>query len=1028
MESPQMKSEALDLTALRERLAGLEGPKYWKSLEELAETEEFQELLHREFPRQGGEWLDPVSRRGFLKLMAASLALAGLSSCLRPPTEKILPYVQPPEEVIPGVPLFYATAFTLRGFAQGLLVQSHMGRPTKVEGNPRHPLNGRSPGAADAQGFAATGSTDAFAQASVLDLYDPDRSQVVTHLGRISTWDTFLTEMGPIFEAHRVKKGAGLRFVSGAVTSPTLAAQMQRALVALPEARWIAYEPAGRDAVRAGLRLAFGGEYDALYHFDQADVILTLDGDFLSTEPGSLRYARDFIARRRLRKDGPKTMSRLYVVESMLSLAGSMADHRLPLRSADVEPFARALARTLVGRGLSLQGWETASSDNTASMEKHQRWIGALAADLAANAGKSLVLAGPEQPPEVHALAHAMNQALGNAGKTVTYVRPVEASPPDGLDALRTLAEEMDAGKVSWLVVIGSNPAYDAPADLKFAERMAKVPLRVRLGLYEDETSELCHWHVAAAHELETWSDARSWDGTVTILQPLIAPLYGGKSAHELASLFEGKPGRSGYDIVRETWKGQRSDEEFEKLWRRALHEGLVPDTALPAEAPALIGPRPAERPMTPAGPGLEVVFRPDPSVWDGRFANNGWLQELPRPLTKMTWDNAALLAPATAERLGLRNEEVVELRLQGRSVRAPVWILPGHAPDSVTVHLGYGRRRTGRVGKGAGFDAGLIRSSEAPWIGLGLEIAKTGETYLLACTQNHHSMEGRDIVRSAPLPKALEQLSGHAEAGGGEGHGGAEEVLSFYPDWEYKGHAWGMSVDLSACIGCNACVAACVAENNIAVVGKDQVHRSREMHWIRIDRYWTGSLDEPETLYQPMLCQQCEKAPCEVVCPVAATTHSDEGLNDMVYNRCVGTRYCSNNCPYKVRRFNFLQYSDWETESLKLLRNPNVTVRSRGVMEKCTYCVQRINAARIEARKQDRNIRDGEIVTACQQACPTDAIVFGDINDPQSQVARLKAEPFNYGVLAELGTKPRTTYLTRVTNPNPELGTGGAG
>jgi molybdopterin-containing oxidoreductase family iron-sulfur binding subunit len=1021
-----MNSEALDLASLRARLAGLQGPRYWKSLEELAQTEEFQELLQREFPRQAGEWLDPVSRRGFLKLMAASLALAGLNSCLRPPTELILPYVQPPEEIVPGVPLYYATAFTLRGFAQGLLVESHMGRPTKVEGNPRHPLNGRSAGAAAAEGFAATGSTDAFAQASVLDLYDPDRSQVVTHLGRISTWDAFLAEMGPALEAHRARKGAGLRFLSGTVTSPTLAAQMQRILAELPEARWVAYEPAGRGSVRAGLRLAFGGEYEALYRLDRAEVILALDGDFLATEPGSLRYAREFMARRRIRKDGPRSMNRLYVVESTPSLAGAAADHRLALRSSDVGAFARGVARALASRGLSLQGWEAASPDPGASMEAHTSWIAAVAADLAAYPGKSLVLAGQEQPPEVHALAHAMNQALGAAGQTVTYVRPVEASPPGGFASLRALAEEMEAEKVSLLVVLGSNPAYDAPADLRFAERMARVPLRVRLGLYEDETSELCHWHVAETHELEAWSDARAWDGTATVLQPLIAPLYEGKSAHELLSVFEGKPGRSGYEIVRETWRGQRSEAEFERFWRRALHDGLVPDTAQPAEAPALAAPRPPEAPRPAAGPGLELVFRPDASVWDGRFANNAWLQELPRPLTKMTWDNAALMAPATAQRLGLRSEEVVELRLGGRSVRAPVWIQPGHAADSVTVHLGYGRRRTGRVGRGAGFDAGALRTSEAPWIALDLEIAKTGETYPLACTQSHHSLEGRDILRTSPLQEALRTLEGsHAGAGHGE-HG--EAHVSFYPDWQYRGHAWGMSIDLSSCIGCNACVTACVAENNIPVVGKEQVIRSREMHWLRIDRYYGGEPDAPETLFQPMLCQQCERAPCEVVCPVAATVHSDEGLNDMVYNRCVGTRYCSNNCPYKVRRFNFLQFQDWGTESLKLQRNPDVTVRSRGVMEKCTYCVQRINAARIEARKQDREIRDGEVVTACQQACPTDAIVFGDINEPDSLVSRLKAEPFDYGVLEELGTRPRTTYLTRVKNPNPELGSGGEG
>ena len=962
-----------------------------------------------------------VSRRSFLRLMAASLALAGLNSCLRPPEEKIVPYVQPPEELVPGVPLFFATAFTMRGYAQGLLVESHMGRPTKIEGNPRHPLNGRSPGVEGATGFAGTGSTDAFAQASILDMYDPDRSQVVSHLGRISTWDAFLSDIAPIFEAHRARKGAGLRFLSGTITSPTVAAQMQRILSVLPQARWISYESVGRDNVRAGLQLAFGGEYDALYHFDRADVVLALDGDFLSGEPGSLRYARDLMGRRKVRKDGQKSMNRVYAVESTPSLVGSVAEHRLALRSTDVEPFARAVAQALVAKGLNLQGWETAASDAAPSMDAHKAWIGAVAADLASHPGKSLVVAGQEQPPEVHALAHAMNQALGAAGETVTYVRPVEASPRDGMAGLRGLSQEMEAGTVSLLVVVGANPVYDAPVDLRFAQLMSRVPVRVRLGLYEDETSELCHWHLAQTHELEAWSDARAWDGTASILQPLIAPLYAGKSVHELLSVFEGKPGRQGYDIVRDTWKGARSDADFERFWRRALHEGLVPDTAQPVEAVSLGAPRSSEGAKPAPGTGLEIVFRADASVWDGRYANNGWLQELPRPLTKMTWDNAAMIAPATAQRLALNNGELVDLRLADRTVRAPVWILPGHAPDSVTVHLGYGRRRTGRVGTGAGFDAGALRMNETPWFAVGLEIVKTGETYPLSCTQTHHNMEGRDILRVSPLKQVLERLGGEAEAE-------HEPHDSLFPDWEYKTYAWGMSVDLSACIGCNACVAACVAENNIPVVGKDQVGRAREMHWLRIDRYYTGSLDEPQTLFQPMLCQQCEKAPCEVVCPVAATQHSDEGLNDMIYNRCVGTRYCSNNCPYKVRRFNYLAYTDWETESLKLQRNPNVTVRSRGVMEKCTYCVQRINAARIDARREDRTIRDGEIVTACQQACPTDAIVFGDINDKASLVTRLKAEPLDYSVLEEIGTKPRTTYLARVTNPSPEIATGGAG
>jgi molybdopterin-containing oxidoreductase family iron-sulfur binding subunit len=969
--------------------------------------------------------------------MGAALALAGLNACTRQPVEKIFPYVRPPEELVPGQPLFFATALLKGGYANGVLIENHEGRPTKVEGNPQHP--------------ASLGATDIFAQAEVLTLYDPDRSQVITHLGRISTWDAFITAMSVELEALRLRKGAGLRVLTETVTSPTFANQMQTLLAVFPAAKWHQYEPTGRDNIRAGAQLAFGEHVETQYRFDQAEVILALDSDFLVDSPGSLRYARDFAAKRRV-VDGMKQMSRLYAVESTPSLTGTMADHRLPMRASEIAGFATAVAEELgVIEGRKARGEESAQTSTPFALRpsllaSHTKWIKAVALDLEQHRKESLVIVGASQPPIVHALAHAMNHALGNVGKTVIYTEPVEANPVVQMESLRELVADMEAGRIDLLLMIGGNPVFTAPADLHFAEHLAKVKLRVHLSLYDDETSALCHWHIPAAHSLETWSDARAYDGTVTIVQPLIAPLYGGKSAHEVLAVFTPTSrGRSSHDLVRDYWKSQKSTADFEKFWQIALHDGLIADTALPpktveikatsiqqqatsnqhrassiqskrSEDPDSSG-QPATSHKQPAS-SLEIIFKPDPTIGDGRYANNGWLQELPKPLTKLTWDNAALISPATAARLGLSNEEMVELRYRERKVKAPIWIVPGHPNEAVTVHFGYGRARAGKIGTGIGFNAYALRTSDAPWFGPGLEIHKTGERYQLASTQLHHNMENRHLVRAGTLAEYLE----HPDFVHEMGHEPPRN-MTLYPEHKYEGYAWGMVIDLNSCIGCNACTIACQAENNIPIVGKTEVANGREMHWIRVDRYYKGDLDHPETYHQPVPCMHCENAPCEVVCPVSATVHSDEGLNDMVYNRCVGTRYCANNCPYKVRRFNFYHYADYHTPSLKLLRNPDVTVRTRGVMEKCTYCVQRINAARIEAKKEDREIRDGEILTACQQVCPTQAIVFGDINDPNSRIAQLQASQLNYGLLTDLNTRPRTTYLARLKNPNPELG-----
>jgi len=992
--------KGLDLAAIRARLDGAPGPRYWRSLEELAETPEFQSFLHREFPENASEFTDPEGRRTFLKLMGASLALAGLSGCAKPPEEKIVPYVRQPEEFVPGRPLYYATAMPLSGVASGLLVESHMGRPTKVEGNPEHP--------------ASLGATDVFAQASVLTLYDPDRSQVVSNAGRISTWSAFLNVVRAEIEKQRVTRGAGLRILTETVTSPALAAQIRALLAQFPATRWHQYEPAGRHSARAGALLAFGQYADARYDFSKANVVLSLDADFLSEGPGHLRYTREFMARRRVR--GAKgEMNRLYAIESTPANTGTVADHLLRVKARDVESFARA-AYDLIHKVSATQ------APPPASLGENQEWIELADGDLLRHYGACLVVPGEHQSPEAHALAHAMNHGLGNVGKTVFYTEPVEASPVDQFASLRELTSDMAAGRVQFLLILGGNPVYTTPADIPFREALQRVPQRAHCGLYEDETSGECQWHVPESHYLESWGDTRAFDGTVTIQQPLIAPLYGGKSHHEVLAAFTENPSKTAYEIVREYWRARLAG-DFEKAWRRAVHDGVVPGTAAAAKKVTL-KPLPPPTHAKPDSLGAEVIFRPDPCLYDGQFANNGWLQELPKPLTKLVWDNAALMSDRMAGQLRARNEDMVGLKLEGRAVRAPVFVTPGHPQDSVTLYLGGGRARGGRVAPGHGFNANLVRVSTAPWIAAGLTGAALGHDYKLTTTQHHHSINTRDVrsridllVREGTLaaynanPKFVQEME-HAPA----------QLPTLYPPHPYEGHAWGLAVDLNACTGCNSCVIACQAENNIPIVGKKEVERGREMHWMRIDRYYKGGLDDPETVHHPVMCQHCENAPCEVVCPVAATVHSDEGLNDMVYNRCVGTRYCSNNCPYKVRRFNFFQYQDYETAVLQMLHNPDVTVRSRGVMEKCTYCVQRINAARIEAARENRPIRDGEVVTACQQACPAEAIVFGDINDKSSRVSKLRAETLHYGILTELNTRPRTTYLAKLKNKNAEM------
>jgi molybdopterin-containing oxidoreductase family iron-sulfur binding subunit len=1003
------KKGKLNLDSLRAQIneanedEKISGPEYWRSLEELAGSPAFQEALHREFPKGASEWVDSVSRRGFLKVMGASMALAGMTGCVRLPLEPIVPYVRQPEDVIPGRPQFYATAMTLGGYASPLLVESHLGRPTKIEGNDKHP--------------ASLGGTDIFAQAHVLGLYDPDRSQSVVSMGDQRSWQTFLTAIRGPLSAQKALQGAGTRILTPTISSPTLADQLRNFLKIYPQAKWHVYEPINRDNVLEGAKMAFGQPVETRYDFEKADVIVSLDADFLYAGfPGNVRYIRDFAKRR----NPGGNMNRLYVIESTPTTTGAKADHRQPLRPPDIERVAWNLASEL-GINVRMPG-------------QQDKFSVALTQDLSTHKGSSLVVAGEQQPPVVHALAHAINAKLGNVGKTVFYTDPVDSSPVNQIESIKDLVTDVRAGKVDLLVILGGNPAYDAPADLDFANvlKNGRIPLRVHLGLYQDETAELCQWHINQSHELEAWGDARAYDGTVGIIQPLIAPLYSGKSALEFVALLSGQAEAPGYDLVRAFWQKQHSGADFEQFWRKSLHDGWIDGTTfVPKEFAVKAESYPAPRTSDYIGPVLS--FRRDPTVYDGQFSNNGWLQELPKPMNKLTWDNAIIIGPKAAERWQIKTEDVVELEIelsgyQGHKVTGPVWVQAGQPDNSVTVFLGYGRKRAGRVGTAVGFDAYPIRTSAAPWFVEGLKPPrKTGDTYKLASTQGYQSMDTPDgghrpLVRETTLEEYRKEPNFAQEEEPAPG-------LTLYKPYPYKeeDYAWGMAIDLNSCVGCNNCMLACQSENNIAVVGKEQAVIGRHMHWIRVDAYYQGDRDNPKAFFQPVPCQQCENAPCEVVCPVGATNHSAEGLNDMVYNRCVGTRYCSNNCPYKVRRFNFLLFQDWTTEQYKMMRNPDVSVRSRGVMEKCTYCIQRINEHKIDAEtasvRGGKQIKVGdELQTACQQSCPADAIIFGNLNDPNSKVSKLKAQSRNYSLLGELNTRPRTTYLAEISNPNPEL------
>ncbi len=1059
------------------------GPQYWRSLDQLADTPEFRDWLEREFPAGASELTDSHSRRHFVKIMSASFMLAGLglTGCRRP-VEKILPFSTKPEGYVHGVAQHYATAMPVRGSAVPLVVTAHEGRPTKIEGNPLHP--------------DSNGGTDVFAQASILDLYDPDRAMRFTQAGNTVSRAVAMDQLDRVGISAMQNGGEGLCLLVEQSSSPTRQRLISEMRQKLPQASWFVHEPVDFDMHRRAASLAFGRPVKVHHKPEAARVILSLDADLLGSELDSWRFTRGFAKGRKI-ASSQGDLSRLYVVEALFSLTGANADHRLRVPAGQISRVAAQLAtKVLAGSGVPpreaapLLIAVTNLGGNLGSNVKPE-WITECANDLLAHRGEVLVVAGHRQPLEVHLIAHALNVALGAVGHTLEVVE--QADP--GFGTLSDLVERLEAGQVETLIVSGANPAYSAPADVRWSESVGKAGKVIRLGYSEDESFAQSEWHLPLAHYLESWGDARTPDGTVVPVQPLIEPLFEGVTEIEVLARLGAMGPMSAHKLVRATFNSLSTGGE--EAWKRFLHDGYLQGSApSPQEvtfdwAASASVVAAAQPPELPKKDSLELVLFRDSKVDDGRFNNNGWLQELPDPVTKMTWENVVLLSPATAQSLGLKIADhennnlqvpVVRLVAGDRMIEGPAWIQPGMADNVLGVALGYGRTKSGRVGNGTGFSAYGIRSAATPWRISQVKLTDTGARHKLATTQNHWAMEGRPVIREANLdqyrqhPRFATEMNMHEPAEALRDANG--NVLPLYPNpldvpgkdgirpRDKSPHAWGMAIDLNACTGCSACVVACQSENNIPIVGKDLVSRNREMHWLRLDRYYSGTVDDPQMITQPMMCQHCESAPCESVCPVNATVHDEEGLNVMAYNRCVGTRYCSNNCPYKVRRFNYLDYNkrpldqlkgpfftsplvhstdgEWdlvrwfknrdrglrphdEWEMMKLSKNPDVTVRMRGVMEKCTFCVQRIEQAKISRKVKARDsgdieVPDGTIKTACQQACPAEAIVFGNINDPHSEVAKWKQSERDYSVLEFLATKPRATYLARVRNPNSSM------
>ena len=988
--------------------ASAQGKTYWRSLDHLAETPEFKELVEKEFPEGADELSNPVSRRKFLSLMGASMALAGLTSCRRP-VEKIIPYVVKPEEIIPGKPQYYATNMPFGTESFGLLVESHEGRPTKIEGNKSHPASG--------------GSSNVFMQAEMLNLYDPDRSQVVLRDGKNSKWDAYRRAWKQEAEKYAENGGAGLAILSEGFASPTMMRLSESFLKKYPRARWVTYDSVSDENIFSGIQAATGKSAKPQYMFNKADIVLSLDSDFLQMDSNDIPHARDFASRRKVRSE-KDSMNRLYVVEGTYTITGGMSDHRLRVQSGQIGMFAAALAHELSAQGLDI-------SAPRVNADFDKKWISEVAKDLIAHNGQSLIVAGRRQPAEVHALVALMNDVLGNTDQTVSYI----SNPDMRVSSLKDFVElnkDMNESKIDALIILGGNPVYQAPADVDFLSGLGKVPFSVHLASHVDETSSNTSWHIPAAHFLESWGDVSGYGGA-GIVQPLIAPLFDGKSQVDVLADLISDEEIWAYAEVQETWKSILGENNFEKAWRKVLHDGFIAETRETAVAfnkTRAQGFVSMSRYYAPSASStdLEVIFTASFTNYDGRYANNGWMQELPDPVTKVTWDNVALISANMAKHFKVKNEGLLKISGNGSNVTLPVWIQPGMADNTIALELGYGRE-VGRVSTGVGSNVSTLRSATAMNISMGFTAEKAFGEYTLACVQDHHGFDEEKLAADAiqeRLPTILRESTladYQKDPEFAMAFAEKNELKGLWKEHEYtEGNQWGMSIDLTSCTGCSACTIACQSENNIPVIGKEEVSNGRDMSWIRLDRYYTGDVEDPEMVFQPIACQHCEMAPCEGVCPVAATTHSEEGLNEMAYNRCIGTRYCANNCPYKVRRFNFFNFTKDTPEIVQMAMNPDVTIRFRGVMEKCTFCVQRINVAKIDVKNEGRELEDGDVVVACQQACPTDAIAFGNINDPTSEVSKIKAQNRDYALLGELNLQPRTSYGAKLRNPNPAL------
>jgi len=985
----------------------------WRSLESKADPSALQaEACGSDVVKQhvGAEDLFQLNRRKFLTLSGAIGTLASVEGCIRRPAENILPYTDMPEYVNPGVPSHYATAVSEGGEVLGVVSTSHEGRPTKLEGNPEHPTS--------------RGATSMWVQSSILDLYDHERLRAPRLNGAPSDFASFDKFFSEKIATLKQKGGAGLYILTQPSFSPTYVRTRQLVVDRLPSSRIAVYTPVPNSNAREAARLALGVPAHAIYDYSRAKVVLALDSDFLGTDPGSTLSSRQFANAREM-DSAAGSMNRLYSVEPTLSMTGSNADHRLRLPAQDIARYARALAAEIASLGVEL-GQVGSAAKGAQTDNIPEQWIKVVARDLYKNRGQCLIVAGPRQPVAVHALTYALNRALGNSGKTVTFTEPVDAQEPENFDSLKTLVSMINAGRVDTLVILGGNPVYDAPADLNFADALKKVPTTITFGSYSDETASLSTWQIPRAHELESWGDQQSTRGDYSVQQPLIAPLWGGRTDAEVLALVAGEANWRAYDLVKATVETRGIKGEV--AWRKLLHKGLsdtrfgavlgstpLRDGEIAAAVQRLgsVAPLPANT--------FEAVFAVDNKLLDGRYANNSWLQELPDPITRITWDNAALFSPTTAKQLEIKNGDMVRIKHGDRAIDIVAWLQPGTAAQSIILPLGWGRKQAGSVGNNKGFNVYPLRTLAAPHFISGVTVEKLGRKYSLAQTQEHDSMEGRPLAIDATLAE-YKNTPNFPEYKSPDPH---QTPLWKMQDYSV-GEQWGMNIDLNTCTGCGSCVIACQAENNVPVVGKTEVARGREMHWLRIDRYYIGDdVDEPDVAFQPVGCVHCETAPCENVCPVAATSHSPSGLNDIAYNRCIGTRYCMNNCPYKVRRFNFLNFNQDIPETEQMLKNPNVSVRFRGVIEKCSYCVQRIEAARINVRRQGRTeIRDSDVDAACSQACASGSITFGNLNDPNSKVARKRKSDRGYALLAEIGTRPRTRFLGKIRNPNPEMKT----